>query len=85
MDPPDAQQGSTSTPTAATLAKEKKKKHQLNAQTDPIYAELRDLNFSSVGRRLNKTARRLDEDYKVSLFAKNLLRLIQLDILDLIE
>lgn len=30
-----------------------------------MFSELRDLNFASVGKRLNKAARRLDEDYKV--------------------
>jgi hypothetical protein len=33
--------------------------------TDPLFAELRDLNFSSVGKKLNRVAHRLDEDYKV--------------------
>ncbi|KAF8963846.1 ATP binding protein [Flammula alnicola] len=65
---------STSTSTAAgatpvpvvTVKKENKKKHHLTTDTDPLFAELRDLNFSSVGKKLNKVARRLDEDYKVS-------------------
>ncbi|KAI9444915.1 Sec1-like protein [Lactarius indigo] len=56
--------GSTSTATASALAQEKKRKHHLSASTDPIFAELRDLNFASVGKRLNKAARRLDEDYR---------------------
>ncbi|KAF8273032.1 Sec1-like protein [Lactarius quietus] len=56
--------GSTSTAPAPTLAQEKKRKHHLSAAADPIFAELRDLNFASVGRRLNKAARRLDEDYR---------------------
>lgn len=56
--------GSTSATPAATLSQEKKRKHHLSAATDPIFAELRDLNFASVGRRLNKAARRLDEDYR---------------------
>lgn len=47
------------------LAKETKKKHHLDASTDPLFSELRDLNFSSVGKTLNKHARRLDDDYKV--------------------
>ncbi|KAJ7110320.1 Sec1-like protein [Mycena crocata] len=51
---------------AASLKKvEPKKKHHLTTATDPLFAELRDLNFSSVGKRLNKVARRLEEDYKV--------------------
>lgn len=64
---------STSTPPAAgsvpvvSVKKDTKKKHHLTTATDPLFAELRDLNFSSVGKKLNKVARRLDEDYKVSL------------------
>lgn len=60
--------GSTSATPAATLSQEKKRKHHLSAATDPIFAELRDLNFASVGRRLNKAARRLDEDYRVRIY-----------------
>lgn len=60
--------GSTSAAPASTLAQEKKRKHHLSAATDPIFAELRDLNFASVGRRLNKAARRLDEDYRVRIY-----------------
>ena len=48
--------------------KESKKKYHLNPATDAIFSELQDLNFSNVGKTLNKTARRLDEDYKVSLY-----------------
>ncbi|KAH9932009.1 Sec1-like protein [Epithele typhae] len=61
---PDAGAASTSTPAAAIL-KEKKKKHHLATTTDPLFAELRDLNFSAVGKKLNQVARRLDEDYKL--------------------
>lgn len=60
--------GSTSATPAPTLAQEKKRKYHLSAATDPIFAELRDLNFASVGRRLNKAARRLDEDYRVRIY-----------------
>lgn len=56
---------STSTIPSSGLSKEKKKKHHLTTATDPLFAELRDLNFSSVGKRLNRVAHRLDEDYKV--------------------
>lgn len=52
-------------PAAAAITKEKKRKHHLNSATDPLFAELRDLNFSAVGKKLNQVARRLDEDYKV--------------------
>ena len=57
--------GSTSVTPAPALVQEKKRKHHLSASTDPMFSELRDLNFASVGKRLNKAARRLDEDYKV--------------------
>ena len=50
-----------------SVKKDTKKKHHLTTVTDPLFAELRDLNFSSVGKKLNKVARRLDEDYKVGL------------------
>lgn len=43
----------------------KTKKHHLSISTDPLLAELCDLNFSSVGKRLSRVAHRLDEDYKV--------------------
>lgn len=63
--------GSSTNPSSLTnLKKEVKKKHHLTTSTDPLYAELRDLNFANVGRCLNKVARRLDENYKVCfLFA----------------
>ena len=47
------------------VKKENKKKYHLSTTTDPLLAELRDLNFASIGKKLNKVARRLDEDYKV--------------------
>jgi hypothetical protein len=59
----------TATAPVSTLNKEKKKKHHLTTATDPLFAELRDLNFSAVGKRLNKVAHRLDEDYKVLTLA----------------
>ena len=49
-----------------TVKKESKKKHHLTTVTDPLFSELRDINFSLVGKKLNKVARRLDGDYKVS-------------------
>ena len=55
----------TSGPAAGLLNRDKKKKHNLSASTDPLFEELRDLNFSAVGKKLNKVAHRLDEDYKV--------------------
>ncbi|KAF9486502.1 Sec1-like protein [Pholiota conissans] len=72
---------STSTPPAAgavpvvPVKKDTKKKHHLTTATDPLFAELRDLNFSSVGKKLNKVARRLDEDYKTNLQTKTVAQL----------
>ncbi|KAJ7146256.1 Sec1-like protein [Mycena epipterygia] len=61
---------------SASLKKvEPKKKHHLTTSTDPLFAELRDLNFSSVGKRLNKVARRLEEDYKGRHQAKTVAQL----------
>ena len=62
-----ANAGASSSAAAPTtsLAKEKKRKHHLTTATDPLLAELQDLNFSAVGKKLNQVARRLDEDYKV--------------------
>ncbi|KAG2050639.1 Sec1-like protein [Suillus hirtellus] len=57
------------------LINEKTKKHHLSTSTDPLLAELRDLNFSSVGKRLSKVAHRLDEDYKARLQAKTVAQL----------
>jgi hypothetical protein len=51
-----------------SIKKENKKKYHLSTTTDPLFAELRDLNFASIGKKLNKVARRLDEDYKVGSF-----------------
>ena len=47
-----------------SVKKDAKKKHHLTTATDPSFAELRDTNFAAVGKKLNKVARRLDEDYK---------------------
>ena len=55
----------TSAPSAPALAKEKKRKHRLATDNDPLFSELRDLNFSNVGKRLNRVARKLGEEYKV--------------------
>ncbi|KAF7347391.1 hypothetical protein MVEN_01494900 [Mycena venus] len=80
---PPAPAGAASTSTApppaegtTTLKKvEAKKKHHLTTSTDPLFAELRDLNFSMVGKRLNKVARRLEEDYKGRHQAKTVAQL----------
>ncbi|CAL1694399.1 unnamed protein product [Somion occarium] len=65
----------TSTAPASSLMKEKKKKYHLTSTIDPLFAELRDLNFSSVGKKLNQVARRLDEDYKGRHQAKTVAQL----------
>ncbi|KAJ7492146.1 Sec1-like protein [Mycena latifolia] len=55
--PPMGAAGSSAPPPAASASLKKvepKKKHHLTTATDPLFAELRDLNFSSVGKRLNK-------------------------------
>ena len=41
-----------------------KRKIRLDSKTDPLYASLRDANFSIVGGILNKVARRLQTDYE---------------------
>ncbi|GLB35714.1 putative STXBP unc-18 SEC1 family protein [Lyophyllum shimeji] len=70
---------STSPPTSTvplpSLKKDAKKKHHLTTTTDPLFEELRDLNFSSVGRKLNRVARRLDEDYRTNLQSKTVAQL----------
>lgn len=65
---PDPANSSTPQPSTSitSVSNEKTKKHLLSSVTDPLFAELRDLNFSSVGKRLNRVAHRIDEDYKVS-------------------
>lgn len=65
----------TSNPPVVSLRKDNKKKHHLTTVTDPLFAELRDLNFSSVGRKLNHVARRLDENYKTDLQSKSVSQL----------
>ncbi|KAJ7654150.1 Sec1-like protein [Mycena rosella] len=65
--PPMGAAASSAAPPAASASLKKvepKKKHHLTTSTDPLFGELRDLNFSSVGKRLNKVAHRLEEDYK---------------------
>lgn len=68
--PAGSASSSTAPQSGVSITKEKKKKHHLTTATDPLFAELRDLNFSSVGKKLNQVARRLDEDYKVALRVK---------------
>ncbi|KAJ2913825.1 hypothetical protein MD484_g6581, partial [Candolleomyces efflorescens] len=70
---------STSTSTSAApivnVKKDARKKYHLTTTTDPLYADLRDLNFSSVGRKLNTAVRRLNEDYKTDLQGKTVSQL----------
>ncbi|KAK7063771.1 Sec1-like protein [Favolaschia claudopus] len=70
--------GSSTTPAPPTTSLKKveaKKKHHLTTATDPLFAELRDVNFSMVGKRLNRVARRLEEDYKGRHQAKTVTQL----------
>lgn len=57
---------STSTPSASSfgLGAPPKKRKQLLSSTDPLFAELRDKNFAVVGGILNRTARKLNDDYE---------------------
>ncbi|KAI0931375.1 hypothetical protein AcW1_001210 [Taiwanofungus camphoratus] len=74
--PNAAASSTTPAPTPVpTLTKEKRKKHHLTTSTDPLLSELRDLNFSSVGRKLNQVAKRLDKDYKLRHQAKTVAQL----------
>ncbi|KAF8625204.1 hypothetical protein AX15_005509 [Amanita polypyramis BW_CC] len=66
---------STSTPTPLNLKREAKKKHHLSASADPLLTELRDLNFSAVGKKLNFVARKLDEIQKTNLQSKTVAQL----------
>ncbi|KAH8119990.1 Sec1-like protein [Phellopilus nigrolimitatus] len=74
LTPPNTQGASVSSQSpsipSSVLAKEAKKKYHLNASTDPLFGELKDLNFSSVGKTLHRNARRLEEHYKSRLQAK---------------
>ncbi|KIM31975.1 hypothetical protein M408DRAFT_327354 [Serendipita vermifera MAFF 305830] len=56
---------STAAPALATtpVQAEKKKKYQLSTSTDPLFGELRDVNFAVLGTLLSSTARRLSSDY----------------------
>jgi len=58
---------STSTSTLSTIPvqAEKKKKYQLSSSSDPLFGELRDLNFAVIGSKLSSVAHRLDNDYQV--------------------
>lgn len=49
----------------------KKRKHRLSGTTDKVFADIRDLNFASVGLRLSKIAKRLEGDYEARKGLKN--------------
>ncbi|ORY82401.1 putative ATP binding protein [Leucosporidium creatinivorum] len=55
---------STSTPSASNFAAVPKKKKHLLSSSDSLFSELRDKNFAVVGSILNRTARRLNDDYE---------------------
>jgi hypothetical protein len=57
----------TSSLGAATMANPqstKKRKHLLSSATDPLFGELRDSNFSVVGAKLARHAKRLEAEYQ---------------------
>jgi hypothetical protein len=66
---------SSSTAGADSLARvnvpSKKRKHRLSGTTDKVFADIRDLNFASVGARLSKIAKRLEGDYEARKGLKN--------------
>ncbi|KAJ9093088.1 hypothetical protein QFC21_006584 [Naganishia friedmannii] len=49
----------------------KKRKHHLSGLNDSVFADIRDLNFASVGARLSKIAKRLEGDYEARKGLKN--------------
>ncbi|GAA5862630.1 hypothetical protein JCM3774_001084 [Rhodotorula dairenensis] len=77
LDPPPP--ASTSTPTQASMSvpTPRKRKHLLSSSSDQLFAELRDQNFAVVGSVLNRTARRLNEDYEKRHQAKTAAELRQ--------
>jgi vacuolar protein sorting-associated protein 33A len=66
--PATSPQASTAPLPTVSVSKEQKKKYKLSTETDPLFGELRDLNFSAVGKRLSKTAHQLNENYNVRVF-----------------
>lgn len=49
----------------------KKRKHHLSGTNDRVFADIRDLNFASVGGRLSRIAKRLEGDYEARKGLKN--------------
>ncbi|GAA6063869.1 hypothetical protein JCM10212_003605 [Sporobolomyces blumeae] len=67
--PPTASSSTPATPSfgstsASASAPNKKRKHLLSSTNDQLFSELRDQNFANVGTILNRTARRLNDDYE---------------------
>jgi len=58
-----------SSSTTPSISQGKTRKQPLNS-TDPLYASLRDANFAIVGAILNRVARRLMDDYEVSIIKR---------------
>ncbi|KAJ9111681.1 hypothetical protein QFC19_001040 [Naganishia cerealis] len=52
-------------------APSKKRKHHLSGSNDSVFADIRDLNFATVGARLSKIAKRLEGDYEARKALKN--------------
>lgn len=63
-DPPNTVTSSLGTATTANTQSMKKRKHLLSSSTDPLFGELRDLNFSVVGAKLARHAKRLEAEYQ---------------------
>ncbi|PVG00941.1 putative vacuolar sorting protein [Serendipita vermifera] len=61
--PPESKPPTTPALTTTPVQAEKKKKYQLSSSTDPLFGELRDVNFAALGGILSSTARRLSSDY----------------------
>jgi vacuolar protein sorting-associated protein 33A len=62
---PESTPASTAALATTPVQAEKKKKYQLSSSTDPLFGELRDVNFAALGPLLSSTARRLNTDFDV--------------------
>ncbi|PWY99746.1 Sec1-like protein [Testicularia cyperi] len=61
---PSQQQASGSGTPLQMTSTPKKRKHRLDAASDLLFAEIRNLNFAVVGDRLHRAAKRLNQDYE---------------------
>ncbi|POY72706.1 hypothetical protein BMF94_4536 [Rhodotorula taiwanensis] len=77
LNPPPPASTSTPTQTSMNVPTPRKRKHLLSSSTDQLFSELRDQNFAVVGSVLNRTARRLNEDYEKRHQAKTAAELRQ--------